>query len=151
MRPGGSRQGIWNSMSDRRLPPNTQPARFWIVLPAVILILADTLMTFLFQPASYWAEGYANRVEQSPLGAAILGGHPTLFAGFILIWILIVVLLVARLRHPWNKAMALAVVAGHTAGIYGWLVLRNYWYTIPTFILVGILTVACWQKAEAAR
>ena len=89
--------------------------------------------------------------EQSPLGAVILGGHPAFFAGFILIWVLIVVLLVARLRHPWNKAMALAVVVGHTAGIYGWLVLRNYWYTIPTFILVGILTVACWQKAEAAR
>ena len=54
----------------------------------------------------------------------------------------------ARLPHPWNKALALAVVVGHTAGIYGWLALRNYWYTIPTFILVGILTVACWQKAE---
>ena len=62
MQPGGSRQRIWNSMSDRRLPPNAPPARFWIVLPAVILLLADTLMTFLFQPTSYWAEGYANRV-----------------------------------------------------------------------------------------
>lgn len=45
--------------------------------------------------------------------------------------------------------MALAVVVGHTAVIYGWLVTRDCWFTISTFVLVGILTVACWRRADA--
>ena len=94
---------------------------------------------------------YAYRMETSPLGSTILSQHPALFAAFILLWLLIVVLLLARLPEPWNRAVALAIIVGHTAGIYGWLVLRNYWYTIPIFVLVGILTTVCWQRAESLR
>lgn len=131
------------------LTPSQRRPRFWIVLPALLLILADAALTLLFQPASYWNLAYINRIETSPLGSAILARHPALFAAFILAWILAVVLLQLLLREPWNRASALAVVVGHTAGIYGWLVTRDYWFTIPTFVLVGILTVACWRTADA--
>ena len=138
-------------MTDRLSHPDSPPARFWIVLPAAILILADGMLTFLFQPTSYWADGYANRIERSPLGAAILGSHPALFAGFILIWILLVVLLVARLHPSGTRLWPWPSLWDTRPASTGGLVERNYWYTIPTFILVGVLTVACWQKAEAAR
>jgi hypothetical protein len=87
-------------------------------------------------------------VETSPLGAAALSLHPAAFALVILVYLAVVVALVLRLGQPWNRALALSVVVGHTAGIYGWFVIRNYWYAIPTFLLVGIMTVLSWQRAE---
>jgi hypothetical protein len=45
--------------------------------------------------------------------------------------------------------IALAVVGGHTAGIYGWLDERSYRSTIPVFLAVGAITVLCWGQAEA--
>jgi hypothetical protein len=139
-----------NSMGIRQSSPIGRQPRFWIGLPAIILIVADATATFAFQSSSYWAGSFADRIETSPLGAAIFGRHPALFGGFILIWALVIIVLLAWLPRPLNKVLALAVVVGHTAGIYGWLVLKNYWYAIPVFLLVGILTVACWQKADSA-
>ena len=137
-------------MADRRSSSFVRQPRFWIGLPAILLIMADAATTLAFQSRSYWAGRYTDQIETSPLGAAFLGWHPALFAFSILVWALFIVALLAWLPRPLNKALSLAVVVGHTAGIYGWLVLRNYWYVIPVFLFVGILTVACWQRADLA-
>jgi hypothetical protein len=105
--------------------------------------------TFILQPSIYWTGAYQTHEEISPLGSAILRIHPAAFAAFISAWAIIVLLLVGLLREPWNRVIALAVVVGHTAGIYGWLDVRSYWSTIPIFIAVAAITVLCWRKADS--
>jgi hypothetical protein len=134
----------------RPVPRLTDRARFWVVLPSTLLILADLMVTLVLQPASYWAGVYRDRSERSPLGAALLTAHPAVFTFFMLGYAVVVILLVSYLRRPWDRALALAVVVGHTAGIYGWLAPRNYWSMIPFFLLVGALTVLCWRRADAS-
>jgi hypothetical protein len=124
-------------------------AAFWIVLPAIVVALADWAMTFFFQPAAYWSGAFDARSEISPLGYRLLGLHPLVFSGFMIAYILIITLLVFLLKNPWNKAVALVVIIGHTAGIYGWLKDRSYWSALPVFFLVGLMTVLCWQKADS--
>ena len=135
-------------MPSPALPRDRRRAHFWIVLPAILLILADTALTLPFQPSSYWTGSYENYEGISPLGAAILRIHPAAFAAFVLAWIAAVLLIVGLARGPWNREVGLAVVVGHSAGIYGWLDERSYWSTIPVFIAVGALTVLCWRQAE---
>jgi len=121
---------------------------FWVVLPAVVMIFADAIVTLALQPAAYWAESFLNRTEDSPLGSALLAGHPAWFAVFVVLWAAFVVLLVGRLRDPWKHMLALTIVVGHTAGLYSWLGHRIYFLTLPLFLFVGIMTIACWQQAQ---
>jgi hypothetical protein len=107
------------------------------------------MLTFLFQPTSYWTGAYESYEEISPLGAAILRIHPAAFAAFVLAWMAAVLVIVGVLREPWNRMIALAVVVGHAAGIYGWLDERSTWSTISVFLTVGAITVLCWRQAEA--
>ena len=123
-------------------------ASLWLVLPAVVVTLADWAVTFFLQPPAYWTGAFEARSEISPLGYRLLGIHPLVFSAFMAIYILVIVALVLFLKSPWNKVVALVVIVGHTAGIYGWLKDRSYWSAIPVFFLVGLMTVLCWQKAE---
>jgi hypothetical protein len=132
------------------MPGLADRERFWVVLPSTLLILADLIVTLVLQPVSYWAGVYSDRAERSPLGAAMLTAHPALFPLFMLGYLVVVIVLVSCLRRPWDRALALAVVVGHTAGIYGWLAPRNYWSMIPMFLLIGALTVLCWRRADAS-
>jgi hypothetical protein len=129
-------------MTQRRL------TSLWIVLPAIVVTLADWAVTFIFQPPIYWSGAFEARSEISPLGHGLLGIHPLAFSAFMVIYILVIVALVLFLKSPWNKVVALVVIVGHTAGIYGWLKDRNYWSAFPVFFLVGLMTVLCWQKAD---
>jgi hypothetical protein len=122
-------------------------ASLWLVLPAIVVTLADWAVTFFFQPPAYWTGAFEARSEISPLGHGLLGIHPLVFSAFMVIYILVIVALVIFLKSPWNKVVALVVVIGHTAGIYGWLKDRSYWSAMPVFFLVGLMTVLCWQKA----
>jgi hypothetical protein len=118
------------------------------VLPAVLLIVGDGVVTLLLQPAAYWTESYALAIERSPLGLRVLTTHPVAFVIFMLIWLVFIVAVVELLHRPWNRALVLTVVVGHTAGLYGWLAPRNYWATLPMFVIVGVMTTLCWSKAE---
>jgi hypothetical protein len=121
---------------------------FWLVLPAIVCTLADWAATFIFQPPAYWTGAFEARSEISPLGRGLLSIHPVAFSVFMIAWILIIVILVFTLKNPWNKVVALVVIIGHTAGIYGWLKDRSYWSAFPVFLFVGLMTVLCWQKAD---
>jgi hypothetical protein len=123
-------------------------AAFWIALPAIVVVVADWAMTFFYQPAAYWRGAFDARSEISPLGYGLLGIHPVAFTAFMIAWILIITSLVFMLKNPWNKVVALTVIVGHTAGIYGWLKDRSYWSAYPIFLLIGLMTVLCWQKAD---
>jgi magnesium-transporting ATPase (P-type) len=123
-------------------------ASLWLALPAVVVALAEWAATFFFQPAAYWTGVFEARNEISPLGYRLLGIRPLVFSTFMAIYILIIIALVLFLKSPWNKVVALVAIVGHTEGIYGWLKDRSYWYAMPVFFLVGLMTILCWQKTE---
>jgi hypothetical protein len=66
----------------------------------------------------------------------------------MLIYIGIVTLLIFQLPIPWNRIIALALVVGHTAGVYSWIRSRNYWAVIVIFLAIAAVTVFAWQRAD---
>jgi hypothetical protein len=123
--------------------------RFWILFPAIFLLLLDVVVTYLFQPAEYWRVSYEYTTESSPHGLLLMRYHPLAFLAFIVAYLLVVSFLVYRLPPPGHKVIALAVVVGHTAGVHSWLADRYYWLMIFNFIFFAAVTVFSWQKAEA--
>jgi hypothetical protein len=125
--------------------------RFWILLPAILMILFDVGVTLLFQPPEYWRSNYDLTTEKSPFGIILLRFHPAAFLAYIFIYIVVIAFLVFWLSTPWHKITALAVVVGHTAGVFSWLGHRIYWEMIVIFIVIAAVTVYSWQRAESRR
>jgi hypothetical protein len=122
--------------------------RLWILLPAIAMILFDVGVTIYFQPQDYWQVSYDLTTEKSPIGMVLMRIHPAAFLVFMFAYITVVTLLVSWLPVPWHKIIALALVVGHTAGVYSWVRHRSYWAVIGIFILVAAFTVFSWQRAE---
>jgi hypothetical protein len=122
--------------------------RFWILVPALVMILLDVGVTLYFQPAEYWSANYELTTEKSPLGVILLQFHPAAFLAFILAYMLVIGLLIYWLPAPWNRIISLAAVVGHTAGLFSWLGGRVYWVMIVLFIVIAAITVFSWQRAE---
>jgi hypothetical protein len=122
--------------------------RFWILFPAIFLLLLDVLVTYWYQPAEYWRVSYAYTTEGSPHGLLLMRYHPLAFLAFMIAYVLVVAFLVYRLPAPWHKVISLAVVIGHTAGVHSWLSNRHYWLMIFNFILFAAITLFSWEKAE---
>jgi hypothetical protein len=125
-----------------------QRFRLWILLPAIMMILFDVGVTIYFQPHDYWQGSYELTTEKSPVGILLMRFHPAAFFAYIFAYIGVVTLLVLRLSAPWYRIIALAVIVGHTAGVYSWISHRNYWAMIIIFIVVATFTVFSWQRAE---
>jgi hypothetical protein len=122
--------------------------RFWTLLPAIAMILFDLGLTIIFQPREYWQGSYGLTTEKSPIGVFLLSIHPAVFLIVMLIYIGIVTLLIFQLPIPWNRIIALALVVGHTAGVYSWIRSRNYWAVIVIFLAIAAVTVFAWQRAD---
>jgi energy-coupling factor transporter transmembrane protein EcfT len=112
------------------------------------MILFDVWATMYFQPQDYWQVSYELTTEMSPIGMILMRIHPAAFLVFMLAYIIVVTLLVFWLPVPWNRIIALALVVGHTAGVYSWVRHRSYWAVIGIFIVVAAITVYSWQRAE---
>ena len=123
----------------------------WVALPAIVLTFADTALTLLFQPSSYWAGDLFSAHEYSPWGAGLLHVHPAAFAAFMLAWACVIVVIAGMLREPWNRVWALMIVIGHSAGAFDWLEDLDYTAALFTFLGAALLTVFCWGKAAALR
>ena len=122
--------------------------RFWILLPALAMILFDLGLTMYFQPQEYWQVSYDLTSERSPIGTFLLSFHPNAFLAFMFAYISVITLLVFWLPGPWHKIISLALVVGHTAGVYSWISHRSYWSVILIFIVVAAFTEFSWQRAE---
>jgi energy-coupling factor transporter transmembrane protein EcfT len=112
------------------------------------MILFDVGATIYFQPQDYWQVSYKLTTEMSPIGMVLMRIHPVAFLVFMFAYIIVVMLLVFWLPIPWHRIIALALVVGHTAGVYSWIRHRSYWAVIVIFILVAAFTVFSWQRAE---
>ena len=128
--------------------------RIWIMIPAMALALADAGITLVFQSSDYWNQGFHLAVENNPLGRALMVLHPAVFLVGIVVWILIVTGLVLWLPHPWEHIVALTVILGHTWGVSIWLYQNAssaYWFRMSLFLVIALVTTACWRTAGGAR
>jgi hypothetical protein len=131
---------VQNRRRDRR--------RFWILLPGLLMILLDLGVTLYFQPADYWQADYDLTTEKSPLGILLMRFHPAAFLAFMVAYIMVCAGLILRLPTPWNRVIGLALVVGHTAGVYSWLGNRIYWAMIAVFLIIATVTIFSWQQAR---
>jgi len=122
--------------------------RFWTLVPALAMILFDLGITLYFQPPEYWRGNYVLTTDKSPVGLFLLSIHPAAFLMFMVIYVSVVVATIIWLPIPWNRIVALAIVVGHSAGVYSWMETRNYWAVIAIFLVIAAITVFAWQRAE---
>jgi len=125
-----------------------QRYRFWILLPAITMILFDVVATIYFQPQAYWQTSYELTTEKSLIGLILMRFHPGAFFTYIFVYIGVIAFLVFWLPAPWDRIITLAVVIGHTVRVYSWLGNRIYWAMIVMFIIIAMVTVFSWQRAE---
>jgi hypothetical protein len=124
-------------------------ARAWIVLPAIVLTLADAALTLAAQPAAYWAGDYLLAQEYSPWAAVLLYIHPSAFGAFMIAWAGLAVLVGVLLNEPWNKVWILMIVMGHTTGTFSRLEELNYTPALIVFLAAALLTIFSWRRADA--
>lgn len=125
--------------------------RTWIVIPAIVLTLADAALTLGAQPNEYWAGNYLSAQEYSPWAAALLYRHPGAFAAFMVAWAVLALLVGLLLNEPWNRVWVLAIVMGHTTGTFARLQELGYSPALLTFLAAALLTIFCWRTSEAGR
>src|SRR5436305_14356878 len=94
--------------------------RCWLCCAPAALIALDVGLTLRGQPPEYWQGQYHLARELNLPACWALRQHPTLFAAFGLLWVAAVCALVLRLPRRWARALALAVVCGHTCGAASW-------------------------------
>ena len=115
--------------------------------PAVALTALDGALTLFGQSLAYWAGEYSAAHEFSPLGAAFLHIHPAAFAGLMLVWTGVILLVGLLLRERWGHVWSLMVVIGHSTGSFDWLEDFHYFGALLLFLAASLLTVFCWRKA----
>lgn len=121
--------------------------RAWIAAPAVVLTALDGALTLFGQSIAYWAGQYSAAHEVSPLGAAFLHIHPAAFAGLMLAWVGVIMLVGLQLGEPWGHIWSLMIVIGHSTGAFDWLEDFHYFGALLLFLAASLLTVFCWRKA----
>jgi hypothetical protein len=113
----------------------------------VVLTILDGALTLFGQSLAYWAGEYAAAHEFSPLGAAFLHFHPAAFAGLMLVWIGVIILVGLLLREPWGHIWSLMIVIGHSTGSFDWLEDLDCFGALLLFFAASLMTVFCWRKA----
>jgi hypothetical protein len=97
--------------------------RLWWCLPALVLCVADGLLTLWGQPAAYWSGGFAAVREGNPLAAWLLGVHPLAFAAAGVPYLLVVLGAVMVLPRRWAAAVTVGVAAAHALAVGVWCVI----------------------------
>jgi len=96
--------------------------RLWWCLPAVVLCVADGLLTLWGQPVAYWSGGFAVVREGNPLAAWLLSVHPLAFAAAGVPYLLVVLGTVMVLPRRWAVAAAVGVALAHAFAVGVWFV-----------------------------
>jgi hypothetical protein len=90
-------------------------------LPALLICLADQVLTLGRQPAEYWAGDYLCAQEGSPHGLWLLQIHPFAYAGAAAIYMLGFTILILLLPRVPSQILAVGLVLGHSWGAASWL------------------------------
>ncbi len=123
--------------------------RLWLVLPPLLVCLADQVVTLSGQPAEYWAGATLHAREGSPPALWLLQQHPLAYiaaaAGYALGFSVAIILLPRLLA----QTLAVGLVLGHAWGTASWLYGRwpapqqalGYWLVIGLYTLSAVFVV----------
>jgi hypothetical protein len=100
-----------------------------LCVPPVLLSLVDAALTLAGQSADYW-DGYYGAVnEMSPTFNHLLAHHPLAFVAGFAGWVVMFVCLILLLPQTLALTASIAIAMAHTAGASTWLLFRfNYGY-----------------------
>src|SRR5436305_8444751 len=101
-------------------------------LPCLLAFLLDTTLTLCGQPREYWAVQYTWTTEDTLFFRSLYVIHPLAAVAGYAAWAGILTSLLLLLPELLAVILAIALVFGHTAGAYTWLipVLGPQWYRI---------------------
>ena len=99
-------------------------------VPCLLAFLLDSGLTLKGQPAEYWAGQYSYTTEGAPFMRRLYMIHPIAAVGGYMCWAGILLGLLVLLPERLAVVLAIAVVFGHVAGAYTWLIpaLTVGWY-----------------------
>jgi hypothetical protein len=128
-----------------------------IGLPCLLAFLLDTTLTMCGQPKEYWAGLYTWTTEDTLFFHPLYAIHPlAALAGYVA-WAGIVTSLLLLLPEQLSVILAIAIVFGHVAGAYTWLipVLGIEWYRVAIVMFLGAAfalgTGLHWSVRTSAR
>jgi hypothetical protein len=100
-----------------------------LCVPPVLLSLVDGGLTLAGQSADYW-DGYYGAVnEMSPTFNHLLAHHPLAYVAGFAGWVVMFVCLILLLPQTLALTASIAIAMAHTAGASTWLLFRfNYGY-----------------------
>jgi hypothetical protein len=116
-------------------------------IPCLLAFLLDSGLTLHGQPAQYWAGNYNYTNEGWPLMRRLFMMHPLAVVGGYAVWVGMMFGLLILLPEVIAVILSIAIVFGHTAGAYTWLIpmgLTTGWYQtangmfLVSAILLGI-------------
>jgi hypothetical protein len=95
-------------------------------IPCLLAWMLDVGLTLHGQPPEYWAGDYARTTEGAPFYRRLYTWHPAVAVGGHALWVALLVGLVVLLPEVLAVVLTIAVVFGHTAGAYTWVVSLLY-------------------------
>ena len=118
--------------------------KLYLILPPVLFVFIDALITLIGQTTAYWAD-HAHVEEANPLSAYMLSCGPGFFIVEQLLMTLAIVLLVAYLPRQVTLLASISFVLGHAFGFLTWMLFRYgmFWFVYIYFPLIALIVI--WQ------
>ncbi|HEX4614064.1 MAG TPA: hypothetical protein VH092_38130 [Urbifossiella sp.] len=124
--------------------------RLWLVLPVVVLCVADVGLTLVGQPEGYWSGRYELAHEANPVARPALARGPAAFVALGLGYAGTVAVVVCWWRHPAAAWAAALVAAAQAFGGAGWLVRSGPWGWAAAAAFLATAaegSARCWRRA----
>jgi len=91
-------------------------------IPCLVAFLLDSGLTLHGQPSEYWAGDYSHTTEGGPFWRRLYTIHPWAAVGGYALWVGLGAGLLVLLPEVLAVILSIAIVFGHFAGAYTWLV-----------------------------
>jgi hypothetical protein len=128
-------------------------------IPCLVAFLLDSGLTLHGQPSKYWAGDYTYTTEGAPLMRRLYLIHPLAAVAGYLLWVSLMFGLLVLLPEVLAVILSIAIVFGHVAGAYTWLipVITVGWYQtvngmfLATAVVLGVGLHWSLRASERAR
>lgn len=91
-------------------------------IPCLLAFLLDSGLTMHGQPPQYWAGDYSCTNEGAPFMRRLFMIHPAAAVGGYALWVSLMFGLLILAPEVVAVILSIAIVFGHTAGAYTWLI-----------------------------
>lgn len=113
--------------------------RIWLLLPALLLYMADITLTLVGQSSAFWAGDHTNVTEKNPIADPLLRNGPICFLAAAVSWGIAFSLIAGFARVSIAQMIVYLLALGHAIGSATWLTRHG---AISWFGAVGWLATA---------